>query len=159
MKQIESNPVALVNYEERFHDAFRQLNADWITEFFKMEEADYHALDHPEEYILSKGGHILMAVYEGEAFGTCALIKMDDTTLELAKMAVSKTMTGKGIGYLLGQAAIAKAKKAGAARLYLESNTLLQPAINLYYKLGFQKITAKPSPYERANIQMELLLY
>ena len=53
---------------------------------------------------------------------------------------------------------IEKAKEAGFKRLYLESNTILKPAINLYYKLGFKKITGAPSPYERSNIQMELIL-
>jgi len=51
-----------------------------------------------------------------------------------------------------------KAKEAGADKLYLESNTLLTPAIALYHKLGFKKITGKPSPYERSNIHMELTL-
>jgi GNAT superfamily N-acetyltransferase len=89
--------------------------------------------------------------------GTCALIRMDDSTYELAKMAVSPTAHGLGIGERLGRAAITKAKALGASRLYLESNTKLVPAINLYHKLGFQKTVAgAPSPYERCNIQMEL---
>jgi hypothetical protein len=29
--------------------------------FFKMEASDYKLLDHPEEYILNKGGHIVFA--------------------------------------------------------------------------------------------------
>jgi len=75
---------------------------------------------------------------------------------ELAKMAVSPKAKGKGIGYLLGKACIAKAKQMGANKLYLESNTILKPAISLYHKLGFKKVTGIPSPYERCNIQMEL---
>ncbi len=50
-----------------------------------------------------------------------------------------------------------KARAAGAWRVYLESNTMLKPAINLYYKLGFRKTAGPPSPYERSNIQMELI--
>jgi len=77
---------------------------------------------------------------------------------ELAKMAVSDTAKGKGIGELLGQASIKKAKALGAKKLYLESNTILKPAIHLYHKLGFKKVTGIPSPYERCNIQMILEL-
>jgi hypothetical protein len=44
----------------------------------------------------------------------------------------------------------------GANRVYLGSNTQLRPAINLYTKLGFKKITGHASPYERADIHMEL---
>ena len=54
---------------------------------------------------------------------------------------------------------MAKARALGATRLYLESNTKLGSALSLYYKLGFRKTVAgTPSPYERCNIQMELLL-
>jgi N-acetylglutamate synthase-like GNAT family acetyltransferase len=69
-----------------------------------MEETDYKSLDHPDEYILNKGGHILMALYNNEPVGACALIKMDNDMYELAKMAVSPKAKGKGIGFILGQA-------------------------------------------------------
>jgi len=122
-----------------------------------MENGDFKILDHPEEYILDRGGDILFALYHGKTVGACALVKMDDNYFELAKMAVSPEVKGKGIGFMLGNAAIEKAKEQGAKRLYLESNTILKPAINLYHKLGFKKITGPPSPYERSNIQMELI--
>jgi len=123
-----------------------------------MEEADYKILDHPEEYVLDKGGHILFALNIDKPVGTCALVKKDEDTFELSKMAVSPEAKGKGIGWQLGNAAIEKAKEVGIKRLYLESNTILKPAINLYYKLGFKRIAGKPSPYERSNIHMELNL-
>ncbi|MEM9723701.1 MAG: GNAT family N-acetyltransferase, partial [Bacteroidota bacterium] len=75
-----------------------------------------------------------------------------------AKMAVSPSAQGKNIGWLLGQAVINSAKELGASKIYLESNTVLKPAINLYYKMGFQKISGRYTPYKRANIQMELVL-
>jgi DNA-binding MarR family transcriptional regulator/GNAT superfamily N-acetyltransferase len=155
-KKRESSKVTIIDYAPEYQTAFAELNKTWITQYFKMEEADHKSLDHPQEYILDKGGYILMAILEGKPVGTCALIKMDDHTFELAKMAVAAEAKGKGIGYLLGKAAMTKAKEAGADKLYLESNTILKPAIELYHKLGFKKITGRPSPYERANIQMEL---
>ena len=123
-----------------------------------MEEADYKALDNPKEYILDKGGIILVALYDDEPVGVCALIKMNDTDFEMAKMAVSPKAQGKNIGFLLGEAIVKTAKELGASKLYLESNTILKPAINLYYKLGFQKVAGLPTPYKRCNIQMELNL-
>jgi len=86
------------------------------------------------------------------------MIKMDDDTFELAKMAGTDRAQGKNIGWLLGQAVITKAKSLGAKTLYLESNTKLEYAIRLYQKLDFQRIVGIPSPYERCNIQMELKL-
>jgi DNA-binding MarR family transcriptional regulator/GNAT superfamily N-acetyltransferase len=151
--------VHILNYEPSYQADFKRLNIEWIEQYFRVEEADLKALDHPDEYILQRGGHILLAEYQGQIVGACALLKMDDNTYELAKMAVSPMAQGLGIGFQLGQAAIEKAQQLGAQRLYLESNTKLVPAINLYHKLGFEKTVAcQPSPYERCNIQMELRL-
>lgn len=157
-KKREGDKVTLVDYTPEYRIAFKALNEEWITQNFKMEESDHKALDHPEEYIIDKGGHIFIAIYNGEAVGACALIRMDDKKFEMAKMAVSPKAQGKSIGTLLGQACIDKATKLGADTIFLESNTKLKPAISLYRKLGFEKITGPPSPYERANIQMELKL-
>jgi DNA-binding MarR family transcriptional regulator/GNAT superfamily N-acetyltransferase len=157
-KLRESKDVQIVPYHSQYKAAFKALNQAWITQWFKMEEADYKSLDHPESYILDKGGYILFALYLGEPVGTCALIRMNDDTFELAKMAVGAAAKGKGIGYLLGHAAMQLAKEKGAKKLYLESNTILKPAINLYHKLGFKKVTGLPTPYERCNIQMEVAL-
>ncbi|WP_431213279.1 bifunctional helix-turn-helix transcriptional regulator/GNAT family N-acetyltransferase [Puia sp. P3] len=157
-KARESGQVEIVDYTPEMQPAFRRLNEEWITKYFRMEESDYKALDHPKEYILDKGGHIFMALYKGGAVGACAIIPMDDGGFELAKMAVSPAAQGLGIGFLIGRACIEKARALGARRVYLESNTTLKPAINLYHKLGFRKVAGPPSPYERCNIQMELVL-
>lgn len=159
-KLRESKSVQIVDYLSQYQSAFRSLNEEWISKYFEMEETDYKALDHPEEYILNKGGKIFMALYNDEPLGVCALIKMDDPEydFEMAKMAVSPKAQGKNMGYLLGLRVIDEAKKLGASKIYLESNTILKPAINLYNKLGFKKISGRSTPYQRCNIQMELSL-
>jgi DNA-binding MarR family transcriptional regulator/GNAT superfamily N-acetyltransferase len=159
-KERESQKVKIVDYEPAYQQAFKDLNVDWISTYFKMEEADYKALDNPQGYILDNGGHILVALYDNVPVGVCALIKMNDPEYEyeLAKMAVSPAAQGKSIGWLLGNAILEKARALGARKVYLESNTILKPAINLYHKLGFEKIVGHPSPYERCNIQMERTL-
>jgi len=159
-KERESQQVSIVAYTPAYQEAFRALNEQWISSFFQMEQADYDALDDPQGYILDKGGYILVALYKGEPVGVCALIKMNDPDYdyELAKMAVSPLVQGKSIGWLLGSAIAQQAKALGARKIYLESNTLLKPAINLYHKLGFSKVAGRITPYERCNIQMELIL-
>lgn len=159
-KLRESKDVRIVAYEDQYQAAFRSLNQEWISTYFQMEEADYKALDNPKEYILDKGGKIFVALYENEPVGVCALIKMNDPDydFELAKMAVSPKIQGKSIGWLLGQTVINAAKELGASKVYLESNTILKPATNLYHKLGFKKVVGRATPYERCNIQMELQL-
>ncbi|WP_459211619.1 GNAT family N-acetyltransferase [Aquimarina rhabdastrellae] len=154
------NEITITPYISLYQDDFRILNETWIKRYFKMEDSDYKSLLNPQEYIIDNDGHILVALYNTKVVGVCALIKMDHPLFdyELAKMAVDSSIQGKGIGFLLGQAIIDKAKSLNAKNLYLESNTILEPAINLYYKLGFKKIEGIKSPYERCNIQMELTL-
>jgi DNA-binding MarR family transcriptional regulator/N-acetylglutamate synthase-like GNAT family acetyltransferase len=159
-KKRESQDVQIVDFEPQYREAFRALNVEWISTYFEMEEMDYKALDNPEEYILNKGGKIFVALYRNEPVGVCALIKMKDSDydFEMAKMAVSPKAQGKNIGFLLGQAIVNSARELGAGKIYLESNTILKPAINLYYKLGFQKVYGLATPYKRCNIQMELIV-
>ena len=157
-RERESREVRLLEYTPAHQPDFKRLNVEWIETYFKVEEKDVLSLDNPQSYILDRGGAILLAQYGPEIVGVVALLKLDDDTFELAKMAVSPKAQGKGVGEMLGRAAIQKARSLGARKVYLESNTRLKPAINLYHKLGFRKVTGHPSPYERCNIQMELLL-
>lgn len=152
--------LKIVPYTSEYRAAFQELNVAWITKYFKMEKSDHDALDNPEEYILNHGGYIFVATLDDHPVGVCALLKHDDPVYpyEMAKMAVAEEARGKGVGYLLGQAAIEKTRSLGADKLFLESNTILEPAIALYKKLGFRKIEGPPTPYERCNIQMELEL-
>lgn len=152
--------VKIVDYKDDYQMAFKTINQEWIERYFEMEEMDHRALDHPKEYIINKGGHIVVALLNEEPVGVCALIKMDqpEYDYELAKMGVSPKVQGMGIGYLLGEAIVGKAQNIGAKTIYLESNTLLKPAINLYRKLGFIEIKGIETPYERCDIQMALHL-
>lgn len=156
--QGEPEDVRLIDYAPKYRDDFRQLNIDWISQHWALEEPDLAALNNPETYILNRGGAIIIALLKSKPVGCCALIKIDSQTFELAKMAVSSAAQGNGIGYLLGQEILKRAKTLGARRLYLESNEVLKPAVSLYLKLGFQHIYGATSPYERCNVQMEKYL-
>ncbi len=156
-KQRESAKIELVPYHKKYQKDFKSLNINWITQYWELEASDKKALDHPQTNIIDQGGHILLAMQGREVVGTCALIKMDDCTYELAKMAVADSAKGLGIGTLLGESIIQKAKALSAKRLYLESNSQLQPALSLYRKLGFKKVSDQPSPYNRCDIQMEMI--
>lgn len=152
--------VCVVPYSKKYRDAFRDLNLEWIKTYFKVEQADRDALDDPEGYILDRGGFIFVALLDEQPVGVCALIQREDERFpyELAKMAVSPKAQGKGVGALLGSAIITNARDLNAKNVFLESNTILKPAIALYKKLGFKEVTGCSTVYERCNIQMELKL-
>ena len=137
-------------------EAFAALNFVWIERYFRVEDKDREALNDPWGSILSVGGEILMAVDDTQTLGTVAMVPTADSgTVELAKMAVAEQARGLGIGEKLGKAFFARARERGVKRVYLESNTVLKPAMRLYEKLGFVEIEGPDSPYDRCNIQME----
>ena len=151
----------ILGYRSELAESFKLINEEWINEDFKMEESDRIALSDPEGYIIAPGGEILFACEKstGEAHGTCALIKRDDTVVELAKMGVFKTGRGHGLGKLLLSAAIEKAGAMGFTKMYLETNSKLAPALGLYRHLGFiQMAFPWESDYSRADVYMELAL-
>ena len=152
--------IRILDYEPRFREAFRDLNQWWIHRYFEMEEKDYQILNDPQSNVLDKGGLILMAQWEGQTAGTCALLPSDRPgfDFELTKMGVAPEFQGKGVGMALGRAILEKARNLGAGKIFLESNTILKPAIGLYKKLGFREFSGEGSPYQRCNIQMELFL-
>jgi len=152
--------LKIIEATAEHYAAFKAINVQWIKQYFIMEEADYIALDNPKTYIIDKGGHILMALLNEKPVGTAALIKMDDPDydFELAKMGVLPEAHGKGLGNLLMQAVINKAKSLKAKKLYLESNRILTPAIYLYKKYGFVEVFDRKSPYKRSDILMECII-
>jgi GNAT superfamily N-acetyltransferase len=141
--------------------AFRRLNEEWITRFFRIEPKEARVLADPQAKILDGGGRIFFATVRERCVGCCALIRLNDKEFEVAKMAVEPSYQGAGIGRRLLHRAIEEGRKAGAQRLYLETNHVLTPAIRLYESLGFKHIPEDrivPSQYARADVYMELIL-
>ena len=141
--------------------AFRSLNEEWITRYFVLEDKDRKSFDDPQATILAKGGRILFTELAGKAVGCCALIPIAPNEYEVAKMAVTESAQGHGIGRQLLAHTIEEGRALGATRLYLETNHVLTPAIRLYQALGFRPTPPErtiPSPYARADVYMELFL-
>ena len=141
-------------------NSFRDLNEAWISKFFRLEEQDSIQLAQPEN-ILRAGGQIIMAVAGEDRIGCCALVFIKPGVFEVAKMAVSESYQGRGIGRKLLEYTIAQAKALGADTLELVTNSKLANAIHLYESFGFRHLPpdrVEPSPYARANVFMELHL-
>ena len=152
---METNCLHIVEFRTEHQPIFERLNREWIEQYFWMEPIDTLVLQHPEEQILGKGGHILIACWEDEPVGVAALRPIDNTTFEFTKMAVDKKFRGRKIGLQLTEAAIQKAKDLGAKTVILYSSTKLIAAISLYRKLGFREIPVDPI-YKRSDIKMKI---
>lgn len=151
--------VVIRSFQPGDEAAFRDINLEWIERYFAVEQKDRDVLDNPRKYILDPGGEILLALDGETPIGVVALMMMDVGSVELAKMGVRPQAQGKGAGRMLVAAAIERARAMGMRRVYIETNSKLGPALRLYRDAGFQPLAAAiPSPYARADVQLELFL-
>lgn len=150
--------INVIAYTAKYKKAFAALNKEWIEEIFELEPHDHRYFSNPEKEIIKKGGAIIFAEHCGNVVGTCSLLH-ESGTYELAKLAVTKTYKGLGLGEKLCKEIIAMARSKGEKTLTLTTNTRLQPAIQLYKKLGFvEKVRGQHPKYKRVDLVMELEL-
>ncbi len=153
---MTSTTVEIIPFESRYRDDFKRLNVEWLEQYFYVETIDHEVLSDPERRILQPGGVILLARQNDEIVGTAALIKADDARFELSKMAVTRQRRGSGIGRALLRAIIDRFNQIGAKTLFLESNSVLTPALALYESHGFRHAPRPegPSHYHRSDVYM-----
>jgi len=150
--------ITIVSYQDKYSQAFHDLNIEWLKTYFYVENHDKEVLENAKSYIIDNGGFIFFALYRGQIAGTVALMN-EPEGYELSKMAVSPNFQGLKIGQHLMQYCIDFARNSGWSQLLLYSNTKLENAIYIYRKYGFKEIDVeKDSPYVRSNIKMILKL-
>jgi mannose-6-phosphate isomerase-like protein (cupin superfamily)/GNAT superfamily N-acetyltransferase len=150
--------VDIIDYTEDQKEPIKTLNIEWLEKFFKVEPNDVIQLSNPTEEIINKGGYIYYARHNDEIVGTVSLMRVDPNVYELAKMAVTDSAQGLGIGNGLMQHCFNESKRLGIDKLVLYSNRSLSSAIHLYEKYGFQEVELEAGHYERANIKMEKIV-
>ena len=148
-----------LHWDDKSHlSEFVRLNNIWIEKYFQLESFDRELANDPAS-IFRSGGHILSVTDDEQVIGVCALFRDSDDVYELARMAVSDTKQGKGIGTLLLQEIINLSQNKGIKKLFLISNTKMEAAINLYKKFNFRTVSEGQNPiYKRGNILMEKYL-
>lgn len=149
------NTVEIIPFSSDLKEHIKILNLEWLQKYFRVEEKDELVLSNPQEEIIDKGGLIFYATYNNEILGTVSLMKIDENTFELSKMAVSDKAQGLGIGNKLLIHSIAIAEEHNIKKLLLYSNRILLPALHLYKKFGFIEVSLGDVSYERADIKME----
>lgn len=150
--------IKIISYNPIFKSDFVRLNKAWLEEYFFVEKHDIEVFENIEEIILKPGGEIFFCLADDEIAGTVAMQKVNDTTYELAKLAVDKKFQGQKLSHLLMDACIAFAKEKKADTIMLMSSTKLDTALHLYRKYNFIETPLDETDYHRADIQMELKL-
>ncbi len=160
LKQKSIDEVNIVPYKRKYKSDFAKLNYEWLEKYFNTEKGeaeDKRLLNNPEREIIKKGGEIFFALLNENVVGTCAVLKINNTFYEIAKMSVTENAQGKQIGKKLALTAIGYAVEKGASKLRLYRSSKLTAAQNLYRVLGFTEVKEKPNHrYKRKLILMEL---
>ncbi len=154
-----TDEVYITHFDEQLGPDFARLNRRWLEELSLYELQDEKDLSDPRASIIDAGGDILFATLNREVVGTCAIVPVEPASVELKKLAVAPGHQGRGVGRRLTIEAIMCARKMGAEKVTLFSNSNLASAVRLYESLGFQH---KPVPsdinYRTADVYMELVL-
>ena len=103
-------------------------------------------------------GTLLLAVHNGAYVACVAFRKKGDGICEMKRLYVTEAYKQKGIGRLLVEKIIEKAKNAGYKKMILDTLNRLQPALKLYHSFGFKETNAYYANPLRDVIYMELNL-
>ena len=57
--------IEIIPYISEYQEDFKQLNIEWLQQYFVIEAYDEYQLSHPIEEIIDKGGHIFLAKDKG----------------------------------------------------------------------------------------------
>ncbi len=152
--------IVILDYRPALKQHFKELNYEWLKEYFKVEKQDEEILSDPHGKIIKTGGCIFFAEIRGRIVGTCALVRHRDGNHELSKLAVTKEVREWFVGTKLATAVIDRARESEVETLYLETNPKDQRVIRFFESLGFKKMENNPLParYKRPRITMCLNL-
>lgn len=147
--------VEVLPFEPRHAADFKALNLEWLRRYFRVEPIDEQVLSRPDR-IIADGGAIFVASAAHRIVGTVALLKAGAGRYELTKMAVTQEWQGQGISRRLLDAALQAFRNLGGGYLFLESSSILKPALTLYESAGFvhEARPQGPSHYDRADVYM-----
>lgn len=150
--------VKIVEFEEKYHQKFKELSYEWLKKYDLLEPEDDRILNNPKKLILDEGGKIFFAKYDNEIVGTLSIVKVDDNTYELAKLGVTEKYQGLSIGKKLMDKCLLTAREKNAKEIILFTNHKLDSAMKLYKKFGFVQVEFSENKYIESDIKMKLKL-
>lgn len=103
------------------------------------------ATDHLFELFQNPLSFYFVAEMDGELVGGGGIYPTEglpDKTAELVKMYLRPSARGKGIGKIIIDNCLEKARELGFENIYLETMPELQPALKAYEKVGFNYLDA-----------------
>ena len=101
------------------------------------ESTDADLKDIEQSYLKRGGAFYVLEDKPGSIIGAYGLYRIDEATCELRKMYLQESFRGRGLGKLLLEDALEKARRMGFEKVTLETASVLTEAISLYRSYGF----------------------
>ena len=98
---------------------------------------DIDLKDIEQSYFERGGAFYVLEEKDGSTIASYGLYLIDEATCELRKMYLHSSYRSKGLGKLLLEDALAKARQIGFKKMTLETASVLKEAISLYKSYGF----------------------
>ena len=111
-----------------------------------LSGTDEDLSDIEAHYIRRGGVFEVLEDENGALLGSVGLYPIDAETIELRKMYFARELRGKGFGKMMLQRMIEQSRALGYKKIYLETASVLQEAVGLYEKFGFQPTDEKHTP-------------
>lgn len=115
--------------------------------FNALEEEDYRVFGNIEG-LIGGGAMIFFAVEKEVVLATCLIKPVGAGVWEICKLAANEEVPHKG-------ACMEYAKKHGAEKVVIETNSALKPAVHIYEKYGFKSVPIEKTDFARVDLVME----
>jgi len=89
-------------------------------------------------YLQASGDHFWVAEVEGQIKGMVGIQRRNEKEAELRRMSVDRDARRQGIGWALLETTESFCREQGYQQIRLTTVTLLQPAIAMYTRFGYQ---------------------
>ncbi len=152
--------MKLVPYDPKYKNDFIEMNKQWISEMFVIEQEDLDMLNNIEKKI-EEGGQIFFAVDEeddSQVLACCMIAPLPNKEWEIEKFCAKGMYTGTGAGSACLKACIDYARERKVEKIVIVTNAKCEHAVRLYRKFGFVEVPVdrKKFTYERAGLAFEM---
>ena len=155
--QMQITQAETAEQIEQARALFREYES-WLGLSLCFQNFERELAELPGAYA-EPDGRLLLACHNDELAGCVALRQLSDRTCEMKRLFVRETFRGKGIGRLLIETIIRKAKEIGYERMLLDTlPPRMNDAIALYRSIGFKEIAPYYDNPVDGAIFMELSL-
>jgi GNAT superfamily N-acetyltransferase len=155
---VEATGPADLDHVRSLLRAYAVEFAGSIAEALCLQRFDSELASLPGRYA-PPAGRLLLAMDDAGAIGCVGLRDLGDGLCEMKRLYVAPDYRGLGVGRGLVGEAIGWARRAGYARMRLDSTPGMAAALSLYRSLGFLEISRYHDDSVHGSVFLELDLF